>query len=985
MPVNIIDTLKPKNGLNFPVVEAIDVFVDGFDNLADAVSHFATDVMIEAINAVLSDKANTSDVNTAVSGLQAQIDQIAQASGTGSADTEVAQARVSEDGTTYNNLKVRLDTEQHKQNVGLSRLEHNLDSLSDCEKLSFLINFESGNLSDGEPVTAPAWSRTADYIDVSGIDTIYFEDTPKAFFLNKYGSSKQFIDAVPIGATVGNYDIDTNVKFIKIAINLTVDDTDLNDFKINYFSKLTNIVLDTAAQVADKANKNDLVALSNDIEDIKNVTDIELTTSFESGNLSSGEPIVAPAWSRSADYIDVSDTDKINLSGVSSAFFLHKYNSQKQFISATPYAATTDTITIDATTNYIKFTFNITYTPTAFNNFSLTYTPKIKTEINDIKDTLDYSQVTEFGKNTEAIETPYAGTYNNTNINKSSGVFILLDVSQGDVFGYEFDSGTLVMAEFSAFNYDANTMTKVGDTISTVTSGSIVIREGVHYLLIQSSNMDITKDIKYTINGISTGGIMDVVTDIQKKALSVTQTDEPCVFINGVTVSGNNKSNVKSLRNDCSYPFYPTWGGEYLAHYYNLLSGRNVVTIALDGDSITAEGYRNEVIDDIMSSGGYLSLNDNGTYNKLYTLENNGMGSATSQEWVGTGTPYDFNGRTVPANGFLEESMAMDPDLLVVAWGINDAAANEATTTISERLAIFAANMEEGLKRIRGNTAVDGKAAYNRSAADLSIIICSPTMANKGASRKGENWHIFARKILADIARKYSCAFVDFSIPTYDVEAYRYLENDWGDIGVSDSGIHPSQAFTKYYASILQPLILPFGFWKDKQGKTVAKSGTLANRPNTDDVPVGYRYFCTDTIKNIYCSERGNRAVGTFTIGTISDESTITQGYFRIGIGSASQRILISTYTINNAISSGNMRNYLAKYISECLNARGFHSTCNANTFTYDDIRLQPTSTIFYDDGYSGNYPETHIPITTTITTAGAYNSWIDSANEVIS
>lgn len=109
MPVNIIDTLKPKNGLSFPVVEAIDVFVDGFDNLADAVSHFATDVMIEAINVVLSGKANTSDVNTAVSGLQAQIDQIAQAAGTGSADTEIAQARVDANSKSYSLLKNRLD------------------------------------------------------------------------------------------------------------------------------------------------------------------------------------------------------------------------------------------------------------------------------------------------------------------------------------------------------------------------------------------------------------------------------------------------------------------------------------------------------------------------------------------------------------------------------------------------------------------------------------------------------------------------------------------------------------------------------------------------------------------------------------------------------------------------------------------------------------------------------------------------------------
>lgn len=107
MPVYVIDTLKPKNGLDFPIVEAIDVAVEGYLNLADAVTHFATDTAIAAINAALDLKAD----KTTTASLQSQIDQIAQAAGTGSADTEVAQARVGTDGTSYTTLKERLDTE----------------------------------------------------------------------------------------------------------------------------------------------------------------------------------------------------------------------------------------------------------------------------------------------------------------------------------------------------------------------------------------------------------------------------------------------------------------------------------------------------------------------------------------------------------------------------------------------------------------------------------------------------------------------------------------------------------------------------------------------------------------------------------------------------------------------------------------------------------------------------------------------------------
>ena len=61
MPVYVIDTLKPKNGLDFPVVEAIDVAVEGYSSLADAVSHFVTDAAIATITAALDGKADKRD------------------------------------------------------------------------------------------------------------------------------------------------------------------------------------------------------------------------------------------------------------------------------------------------------------------------------------------------------------------------------------------------------------------------------------------------------------------------------------------------------------------------------------------------------------------------------------------------------------------------------------------------------------------------------------------------------------------------------------------------------------------------------------------------------------------------------------------------------------------------------------------------------------------------------------------------------------
>lgn len=154
MPVNIIDTLKPKNGLNFPVVEAIDVFVENYENLADAISHFATDAMIAAINAVLSGKANASDVNTAVANLQGQINQIViSASSEAVVAPEVAAARVGDDGTEYATLKARLDSDSEKATSEIERTNSDLSQIAAVigtfpQKLAVGFMTEDGTFND---------------------------------------------------------------------------------------------------------------------------------------------------------------------------------------------------------------------------------------------------------------------------------------------------------------------------------------------------------------------------------------------------------------------------------------------------------------------------------------------------------------------------------------------------------------------------------------------------------------------------------------------------------------------------------------------------------------------------------------------------------------------------------------------------------------------------------------------------------------------
>jgi hypothetical protein len=109
MSVNIIDTIKPKNNGSFPIVEAVDVEVSEGLRLPEA----------------LAAKANTSTTDN----LQAQVDQIAQSAGAGTADTEIAQARVDAYGTSYQTLKERLDTDDSKHTREETYIQQSVDSI----------------------------------------------------------------------------------------------------------------------------------------------------------------------------------------------------------------------------------------------------------------------------------------------------------------------------------------------------------------------------------------------------------------------------------------------------------------------------------------------------------------------------------------------------------------------------------------------------------------------------------------------------------------------------------------------------------------------------------------------------------------------------------------------------------------------------------------------------------------------------------------
>lgn len=123
MPVTIIDTLKPKNGGSFPIVEGVDIEVGEGLRLPEALESKADASALATTNATVATKADVS----AITELQGEIDQIViSASAESVVAPEVAAARVGGDGTSYATLKERLDDESTTVNAELTDVNSEL-------------------------------------------------------------------------------------------------------------------------------------------------------------------------------------------------------------------------------------------------------------------------------------------------------------------------------------------------------------------------------------------------------------------------------------------------------------------------------------------------------------------------------------------------------------------------------------------------------------------------------------------------------------------------------------------------------------------------------------------------------------------------------------------------------------------------------------------------------------------------------------------
>lgn len=236
------------------------------------------------------------------------------------------------------------------------------------------------------------------------------------------------------------------------------------------------------------------------------------------------------------------------------------------------------------------------------------------------------------------------------------------------------------------------------------------------------------------------------------------------------------------------------FGQEYLyAFHTKLMAGFQGAKAVCSGDSTT--------------SGLYPGLDEPYYLNQL--VASTGADRGFSVEAVNSGK---FGKNTAEwLSTYLASDMALNPDLYIVRWGLND------TLVPGRTLENFATDLRQGLADIRASKGVS----------QLSILLMTPNSSSDTVNGRDEAWSEQVRLIYRQAARDYKCAFIDTYALWRDSRSGAGLWMD--DIG-GGVALHPKSVANIWIASKIGEFIYPQALVTRVATKTV----------NVNDPPSSY-------------------------------------------------------------------------------------------------------------------------------------------------
>ena len=240
MPVYTIDTLKPKNEGDFPIVEAADVAVSEDKRLSEALTEKADASALAATNEAVTQKAD----RTTTTSLQSQIDQIEiSASAEAVVAPEVAGARVSDENGEYSTLKERLEGDYS-----------NLDSrIVETTAGQIALEWEANGLDieTGEERTTSAQWRTKGYTQVRpGEDINFATGNSIYYFVCWYNENKEHISSSEAKNTNRKLESPATAKYMRLCgssaqsedyVSATYDKNNFSDVYSTITSEISSV------------------------------------------------------------------------------------------------------------------------------------------------------------------------------------------------------------------------------------------------------------------------------------------------------------------------------------------------------------------------------------------------------------------------------------------------------------------------------------------------------------------------------------------------------------------------------------------------------------------------------------------------------------------------------------------------------------------------------------------------------------------------